>query len=140
MPMGLLEARAAGADAVLLIAECLDENELARLHDETLQLGMTPLVEFYDPRNLPSVLASGAQLIGVNNRDLATFDVDMEHSIEARREVPGDRLLVGESGIGTRDDVRRLESCGIDAILVGGHLMAQPDIGAAVDDLMRNDS
>ncbi len=73
----LLEARGAGADAVLLIAECLDDESLHRLHDEALGLGLTPLVELYDPGNLPRVLAAGVRLIGVNNRDLRTFQVDL---------------------------------------------------------------
>ncbi len=133
----LFEARAAGADAVLLIAECLNESELPRLHDETLRLGMTPLVEYYDPDNLPRVIAAGAQLIGVNNRDLATFEVDLGHSIQARGLVPRDRLMVAESGVSSREDVWRLERSGIDAILVGGCLMAQPCIGDAVDDIMQ---
>lgn len=132
----LLEARAAGADAVLLIAECLDDESLHRLHEETLQLGMTPLVELYEPANLPRVLACGARLIGVNNRDLRTFEVDLQHTVRMRRQVPRDRLLVGESGIHTADDVRMLQAAGVDAILVGESLMASPDIGAAVDRLL----
>lgn len=132
----LLEARAAGADAVLLIAECLDDESLHRLHEETLQLGMTPLVELYDPANLPRVLACGARLIGVNNRDLRTFEVDLQHTVRMRRQVPRDRRLVGESGIHTADDVRLLQDAGVDAILVGESLMASPDIGAAVDRLL----
>ena len=73
-PYQVLEARAAGADAVLLIAECLDDATLQTLHDAIVALGMTPLVELYEPENLPRVLAVGARLIGVNNRDLRTFD------------------------------------------------------------------
>jgi indole-3-glycerol phosphate synthase len=132
----LLEARAAGADAVLLIAECLDDCNLRKLFNETLELGMTPLVELYEPANLPRVLAAGATLIGVNNRDLRTFEVDLEHTIRMRREIPGDCLLVGESGIRTRADVERLAAAGVDAILVGETLVTRPDIGAAVDELL----
>ena len=132
----LLEARAAGADAVLLIAECLDDCNLRKLHNEAIDLGMTPLVEFYEPENLPRVLAAGAQLIGVNNRDLRTFVTDLAHTIRMREKVPLDAVLVGESGIHTRDDVLRLQTAGVDAILVGESLMAQPDIAQAVGRLM----
>lgn len=128
----LLEARAAGADAVLLIAECLDDCNLRKLHNETLELGMTPLVEFYDPENLPRVLAAGAQLIGVNNRDLRTFVTDLGHTIRLREKVPLDAVLVGESGIHTHADVLRLQEAGVEAMLVGESLMAQDNIEAAV--------
>lgn len=132
----LVEARAAGADAVLLIAECLDDCNLRKLFNETCQLGMTPLVELYEPANLPRVLEAGATLIGVNNRNLHTFEVDLEHTIRIRREVPEDCVLVGESGIKTHADVEKLAAAGVDAILVGESLMREPDIGAAVDRLL----
>lgn len=132
----LLEARAAGADAVLLIAECLDDCNLRKLHNEALELGMTPLVEFYEPENLDRVLAAGAALVGVNNRDLKTFQVDLDHTIRLREKVPLDCVLVGESGIHTRQDVLRLQSAGVDAVLVGESLMREADIGAAVDRLL----
>jgi indole-3-glycerol phosphate synthase len=132
----LLEARAAGADAVLLIAECLDDCNLRKLHNEAIDLGMTPLVEFYEPENLDRVLAAGAQLIGVNNRDLKTFHVDLEHTVRLREKVPLDCVFVGESGIYVRSDVLRLQQAGVDAMLVGESLMREADIGAAVDRLL----
>ncbi|MEM6798225.1 MAG: indole-3-glycerol phosphate synthase TrpC [Planctomycetota bacterium] len=132
----LLEARAVGADAVLLIAECLAPAELARLHAEAVELGLTPLVELYEPENLPAVFDAGAKLIGVNNRDLRTFEVDLNHTIELRQQVPNQCVLVGESGIKTHADVQRLAAAGVDAILVGESLMREPDIGAAVKALM----
>ncbi len=132
----LLEARAAGADAVLLIAECLDDLALRRLHNGALELGMTPLVEIYEPDNLARVLDVGAKLIGVNNRDLRTFEVDLQHTIRMRQRVPNDCVLVGESGIHGRDDARQLQAAGVHAILVGEHLMVNADIGAAVDRLL----
>jgi indole-3-glycerol phosphate synthase len=132
----LIEARAAGADAVLLIAECLDDPTLRRLYDETVRLGMTALVELYEPANLPRVLELGAPLIGVNNRDLRTFQVDLQHTIRIRERIPEDRVLVGESGIHGRADVQLLQDAGVHAILVGEHLMANQDIGAAVDRLL----
>jgi indole-3-glycerol phosphate synthase len=132
----LLEARVAGADAVLLIAECLDDCQLRKLYRETIDLGMTPLVEFYEPDNLPRVLDAGATLIGVNNRNLSTFEVDLDHTLRMRESIPTECILVGESGIRTRADVVRLESGGVDAILVGETLMRETDIGAAVDRLL----
>ncbi len=132
----LLEARLAGADAVLLIAECLDDCHLRKLHGEAIELGLTPLVEFHEPESLPRVLAAGATLIGVNNRDLRTFQVDLDHTIRMRERIPDDCLLVGESGIRTPADVRRLADAGVDAILVGESLMAQPDIRVAVQTLL----
>jgi indole-3-glycerol phosphate synthase len=132
----LFEARAAGADAVLLIAECLDDCNLRKLHNEAVELGLTPLVELYEPANLQRVFDAGATLIGVNNRNLHTFEVDLEHTLRLRQHVPGECLLVGESGIRTRDDVLRLEAAGVDAMLVGESLMREPDIGAAVDRLL----
>lgn len=135
-PYQVVEARAAGADAVLLIAECLDDADLKRLHDAVTELGMTPLVELYEPENLSRVLDVGAQLIGINNRDLRTFHVDLEHTIRLRSEIPADRLVVAESGIRTADDVARLAAAGVDAMLVGESLMRQPEIGAAVDELL----
>jgi indole-3-glycerol phosphate synthase len=132
----LLEARAAGADAVLLIAECLDDCQLRSLHNRTLELGMTPLVELYEPANLDRVLAAGAVLIGINNRDLRTFKTDLDHTLRIAERVPDECVLVGESGIRTRADVLRLQSAGVDAMLVGETLMAQADIGAAVDELL----
>lgn len=132
----ILEARAAGADAVLLIAECLDDCNLRKLFNEICELGMTPLVELYEPENLERVFDAGATLIGVNNRNLHTFEVDLEHTIRMRKRIPDECVLVGESGIKTRDDVLRLEAGGVDAILVGENLMRDPNIGAAVDRLL----
>jgi indole-3-glycerol phosphate synthase len=132
----LVEARAAGADAVLLIAECLDDCHLRKLFNEACELGMTPLVELYEPENLSRVLAAGATLVGVNNRNLHTFEVDLDHTLRMRKEIPDECVLVGESGIRTHDDVLRLESAGVDAILVGESLTREPDIGRAVDRLL----
>jgi indole-3-glycerol phosphate synthase len=132
----LIEARAAGADAVLLIAECLDDCNLRKLFNETIELGMTPLVELYEPANLSRVLEAGATLVGINNRNLHTFEVDFSHAMQMRSEVPDNCVLVAESGIKTHADVEQLEAAGIDAILVGESLTREPDIGAAVDRLL----
>jgi indole-3-glycerol phosphate synthase len=135
-PYQVYEARAAGADGVLLIAECLDDCGLRSLHRLIMDLGMAPLVELYEPANLPRVLEAGATLIGVNNRNLHTFEVDLEHSMRIRRLVPEECVFVSESGIAGRAEVERLEAAGVDAILVGESLMRQADIGAAVDRLL----
>jgi indole-3-glycerol phosphate synthase len=132
----LVEARVAGADAVLLIAECLDDCHLRKLHNEAIELGMTPLVEFYEPENLDRVVAAGSQLIGVNNRDLRSFEVDLGHTIRMRERVPLDCVLIGESGIHSRADVLRLQEAGVDAMLVGESLMRECDVGSAVDRLL----
>lgn len=132
----LLQARAAGADCVLLIAECLSPAELKRLHDEAAELGMQTLIELYDAENLPAVLATGTRLVGVNNRDLRTFKTDLRHTLRLRTQIPADRLVVGESGIATPDDVRLLGDGGVKAILVGESLMRQPDIALAVRTLL----
>jgi indole-3-glycerol phosphate synthase len=138
-PYQLYEARAAGADAVLLIAECLDDCQLRGLHNLALELQLTPLVEFYEPENLPRVLEAGATLIGINNRDLKTFQVDLEHTIRLRKQIPADCLVVGESGIHSHADVCRLAEAGVSAMLVGEHLMRQADIVRAVRQLLALD-
>jgi len=132
----IVEARLAGADCVLLIAECLNDDELAALHCEAHELGMETLIEIHDPANLERVLDVGPRLVGINNRDLQTFVTDLDHTLRLRERVPGDVLLVSESGIRCREDVLRLEAAGVNAILVGESLMRQPDIGVAVDELL----
>jgi indole-3-glycerol phosphate synthase len=132
----LLEARAAGADAALLIAECLDDCSLRSLHNEALELGLTPLVELYDPENLERVLEAGATLVGINNRDLRSFHTDLDHTLRLLPRIPERCLVVGESGIRTRADVERLAAAGVDAILVGETLMARAALGVAVDELL----
>jgi indole-3-glycerol phosphate synthase len=131
----LLEARLHGADAVLLIAEILSDDELRFLLKETHQIGMHALVELYDTDNLPRVIDSGARLIGINNRDLRTFVTRLEHTLELAGRVPPDRCLVSESGIRTRADVERLRAAGARAILVGETLLRSPDIGATLREL-----
>jgi indole-3-glycerol phosphate synthase len=132
----LFEARAAGADAILLIAEILDDTSLQQLLKLAQTLGMSALVEFHDESNIPRVLASGAELIGINNRDLRHFTTDVEHTLRLRNRIPTDILLVSESGIRTRRDVERLEAAGVSAILVGESLMRASDLGLAVDRLL----
>ena len=130
------EARAAGADAVLLIAECLTPPRLKELHDLITELGMTPLVELYDENNVEAVLACQPQLVGVNNRDLKTFDVDLMHSIRVKSRFPDSTTFVSESGIFTHADVQLMQENSVDAILVGESLMRNQDVGDAVKRLL----
>jgi indole-3-glycerol phosphate synthase len=132
----LLEARVAGADAVLLIAEILDDAALTWLLCEANALGLQALVEFYDPENLARVLDCGARLIGVNNRDLRTFVTRLEHTLDVAARVPPDCCLVSESGIRTRQDILRLQDAGVRAVLIGETFMRAADIGAKVDELL----
>jgi indole-3-glycerol phosphate synthase len=131
----LLEARAAGADAALLIAECLPGNELAELQRAADEIGLHTLVELHDADQLERVLDCGAKVIGINNRDLRTFVTRLEHTLELAERIPADRIVVGESGIRTHADLQRLQSGGVHAVLVGESLMRAPDIGAALDEL-----
>jgi indole-3-glycerol phosphate synthase len=132
----LLEARAAGADAVLLIAEILDAAELKALLSQAHDLGLQALVEMYDRQNLNAVIDSGARVIGINNRDLRTFTTRLEHTLELSAQVPRDRCLVSESGIRTRADVLRLQAAGVRAVLVGETFMRAPDIGAKMREIL----
>jgi indole-3-glycerol phosphate synthase len=132
----VLESRAHGADAVLLIAECLDDCSLRSLYRETLDLGMTPLVELHDEENLPRVLDLGATLVGVNNRDLKSMTTDLGHVLRLREQVPEEVVLVAESGIKARADVERLEAAGIGAMLVGESLLKHADPGRAAAGLL----
>lgn len=135
-PWQVYDARAAGADAVLLIAECLDAATLCDLHSLINELGMTALVELYDRENIENVLACEPSLVGVNNRDLNTFEVDLGHSIEIRKSLPDGITFVSESGISTHAEVSRLLQANVDAILVGESLMREDDIAAATKRLL----
>lgn len=131
----LLEARAAGADAVLLIAECLPGEQLATMHQQATKLGLHTLIELHDADELPRVLDTGGPVIGINNRDLRTFRTRLEHTLELLPKIPADRTVVSESGIATHADLMRLGAAGAKAVLIGESLMRAPDIGAAVDEL-----
>jgi indole-3-glycerol phosphate synthase len=132
----IVEARMAGADAVLLIAEILDDALMLSLHERAQALGMSVLVEFHEAVNLPRVLAIGADLVGINNRDLRSFSTNIEHTLRLRNQIPPEVLLVSESGIQTESDVKRLEAAGVSAILVGEALMRTHDVGHAIDKLL----
>lgn len=131
----LLEARAEGADAALLIAECLPGDRLATLQRDATELGLHTLVELHDAEELPRVLDCGAPVIGINNRDLRTFTTRLEHTLDLLAKIPADRVVVSESGIRTHADLQRLGAAGARAVLVGESLMRAADIGAALDEL-----
>ncbi|MCL4562550.1 MAG: indole-3-glycerol phosphate synthase TrpC [Chloroflexi bacterium] len=128
----LFESRAAGADAVLLIAAYLDREELCKLHRLALTLGMAPLIEVHSQEDLKQAVDCNPALIGVNNRDLRNFSVNLEMTRILRPLIPREICLVAESGIHTGQDIRILADAGADAILVGEALMTAPDIAAQV--------
>ena len=133
----LYETRANGADAVLLIVAALADNGLlARMHDLAIELGLTPLVEVHNEMEAERALKlHGLRLIGINNRDLATFDVSLETTERLRPMIPTDIAVVSESGIFTAADVDRLAQADVDAVLVGEALVTAPDIAAKVREL-----
>ncbi len=131
----VFEARAIGADAVLLIVAILDRALMADLEAAARSLGLGVLVEVHDRAELERALRLATPLVGVNNRDLRTFEVSLDTTIALRREVSADRLLVTESGIAGRADVRRLRDAGVEAFLVGEAFMRADDPGAALADL-----
>jgi indole-3-glycerol phosphate synthase len=130
-PVQIDEARALGADACLLIVACLSPSRLDEMTAAVDENGMEALVEVHDDDELDVALEAGADLIGINNRDLRTFDVDLGTAERLAARVPGDAVLVAESGIRTPDDVLRLKACGIRAILVGETLMRAANIESA---------
>ena len=135
-PWQVWEARAAGADAVLLIVAALDDAELAGLLTETREAGADALVEVHDRDELDRALAAGARVVGVNSRDLRSLAVSLDTAVALAPGIPDDVVAVAESGIRTGADVRRLRDAGFDAFLVGEHLMASPDPGAALKRLL----
>jgi indole-3-glycerol phosphate synthase len=132
----LLEARAAGADAVLLIVSALRPVELKVLHDHGLRLGLDVLVEVHDPSELDVALDSGAQIIGVNNRNLRTLEVDVHASEEVIARMPAEVVAVSESGLRTADDLRRLRGLGYRAFLIGERFMTAPEPGQQLRELL----
>ena len=134
-PYQVYEARTNGADCVLLIAALLDQPQLIDMLQLCQTLGMHCLVETHDEAELDRVVESGAPIIGINNRDLRTLEVNLATFERLRPRIPAGRLVVGESGIRTREDVERLVACGVDAVLVGEALMTAADIGSKVREL-----
>lgn len=128
----IYESRAMGADAVLLIAACLDDARMKDLEAIALGLDMAVLVEVHDARELERALQLKTPLVGINNRNLQTFEVSLDTTLALKAQVPADRLLVTESGIHTRDDVLRMGAAGINAFLVGEAFMRAPEPGEAL--------
>ncbi len=129
----LYESAAAGADAILLIVAALDDGALAALHSEARALDLDVLVEVHDERELARALeAADADVIGINNRDLTDFSVDLDRTFELLADVPAGKTVVSESGFHSRDQLDELERVGVDAVLVGETLMRAPDPEAAV--------
>ena len=132
----ILEAVEWGADATLLIVAILTDAQLKRFHSLATEAGLAALVEVHDESELDRALAIGAQLIGVNNRDLRTLSVSIDNSLRIAGSLPDNVLRVSESGIETRQDIDRLRAAGFHAFLIGERLMREPDPGAALRGLL----
>ena len=130
------EARSIGADAVLLMAQVLSPQELADLLSLTHDLGMEALVECHEPDELESILATPARVLGINNRDLWTLEIDMDTTLRLIDQVPEDRIVVSQSGFTDRTQVERVEATRVDAIQVGTSLMASGDLRTKIRELM----
>jgi indole-3-glycerol phosphate synthase len=133
----LLESRAAGADAVLLIAAALEDGELKDLIRRAGKHGLAAVVEVHDGWDLERAVEAGTAIVGINNRDLRTLAVDVATSARLFRLVPAGVIAVAESGIDSSETLARLRACGYGAFLIGGHLMTRPDPGRALSDLVR---
>ena len=131
-PYQVYEARAIGADAILLIVACLDDAQMAELEAIARSLDMAVLVEVHDRPELERALRLKTPLVGINNRNLRTFEVTLDTTLTLMQDVPADRLLVTESGIVSRADVQTLRAAGVNAFLVGEAFMRAPDPGAAL--------
>ncbi len=135
-PYQIYEARSHGADAVLLIGAILTRSELKSLLKTTLSLGMSTLVEAHNRRELGEALEASPKIIGINNRNLADFSVNLETTLSLRPLIPSDIVVVSESGIRTSEDVLRLQEEGVNAILVGEALVTSPDPAAKIGELL----
>jgi len=135
-PMQIYEARAIGADAVLLIAAILTKAELKSFLAEAAGLGLDAVVEVHSREELDTALDIGADIVGINNRDLRTFHVDLGVTEQLSRDIPSDTFIVSESGLSKPEDIERVYQAGARAVLIGEHFMRKPDVGAAVQELM----
>ncbi len=135
----IYEAKLCGADCILLIAGLLEKDMLVRFMKTAEELELASLVEVHDEGELEKAVSSGAEVIGINNRNLENFEVDLKTTERLRKLLPGDRVVVSESGIKTRDDVEYLSSVGVDAILVGEVLMRAENIPAKISELLGKD-
>ena len=135
----IYESKAHRADALLLIAAALDRNQAQEYLHLAAELRLGVLFEVHNEEDLEKALLVKAEIIGINNRDLKTLKIDLSTTLRLKKEIPEDRIVVSESGIGNRDDVVKLMDAGVNAILVGTSLMAAKDIGAKIDELMGNE-
>lgn len=135
-PYQVYESAVAGADAILLIAAALDVRQLLELRRLAEELGLDVLVEVHDPLDLEKAISSGASMIGVNNRNLRTFEVDLDVSLKLARLAPKDVILVSESGIRTRQEIELLREAGFSAFLIGEHLVRSPRPGDSLRELL----
>jgi len=135
-PEHILEAAAHGADAILLIAAILSEREIRDFSESAGSYGMAALVEVHNRRELDAAIGAGASIIGVNNRDLSTFEVTLETSLRLAEHIPGAALAISESGIHNAADIAKLRAAGFTAFLVGEHLMKSDDPAAALQELV----
>ncbi len=136
-PYQVYEARVAGADAVLLIAAVLGPGDMKELLALTHQLGMNALIEVHTAEELERVLPLNPRIIGINNRNLQTFEVDFANTARLRQMIPPGILVVGESGIQTTDDVRQMKAIGVDAVLVGETFVKSPNLFKAVQSFVK---
>jgi len=130
-PYQLYESAAAGADAILLIVAALEFDDLAELYREARDLDLDVLVEVHDEEELETALEVDADVLGINNRDLADFSVDIERTYDLLSDVPAGKTVVSESGFSSREELEALDRVGVDAVLVGETLMRAPDVEAA---------
>ncbi len=135
-PWQIHESRAIGADALLIIAAILGENQLREYRDLAASLGLASLVEVHDRRELEMALGAGAEIVGINNRDLRTFTTDIGTSLALAPVVPENRIIVSESGFGSREEIEILLRAGVRAFLIGEALVAAPDRRAKFEELL----
>jgi indole-3-glycerol phosphate synthase len=135
-PYQILEARAFGADALLLIVAALDQEDLQTLLNTTYESGLEALVEVHSADEMNTAIAVGAKIIGINNRNLETFRIDLATTEKLAPLAPEGTVLVGESGLHTPDDLQRMFRAGVDAVLVGTHFMKHPDPGTALQEFL----
>lgn len=128
----IYEAKMLGADCILLIVAMLDDSKLHELEQCALEIGLSVLIEVHDEEEMARALKMQSKLVGVNNRNLKTLEVDLQNSVRMASLVPQGWTLVGESGIKTKEDIAMLQKVGINCFLIGEHFMSQKDVGAAV--------
>ena len=139
-PIQIYEAKNAGSDIVLLIAAAMDFNQLEKLYKIALELKMSPLIEIHDKIELDSVMKLNPEVVGINNRNLHSMTVDIQHSVNIRKKIHDDILVISESGIKTNEDINMLKNEGINGFLIGTTLMKSEDPGAILKKLVSFDN